>query len=120
MCCYSGHRDLGLSYLFFHQRATAAKEAIILRRETHLDQLIDKLQEPRVRRVIEPILSGDGDPEWIPSDDVAYVRDLGLIQERGRQLAIANPIYQEVIPRKLTYTTQLTIRQEAAWYLNHL
>ena len=36
-----------------------AKEAIILRRETHLDQLTDKLKEPRVRRVIEPILIGD-------------------------------------------------------------
>jgi hypothetical protein len=40
-----------------------------------------------------------------------------LIQAQGRQLAIANPIYQEVIPRELTYTTQLTIHQEAAWYV---
>jgi len=80
------------------ERVQRAKENIILRRETHLDQLIDKLQEPRVRRVIEPILSGEGDPESLPSDDVAYARDLGLIQAHGRQLAIANPIYQEVIP----------------------
>ena len=93
-----------------------AKENIILRRETHLDQLVDKLKEPRVRRVIEPLLSGDGEPELIPSDDVAYVRDLGLIQAEGRQLNIANPIYQEVIPRELIYTTQLTISQEAVWY----
>ena len=35
-----------------------AREALILRRETHLDQLADKLREPRVRRVIEPLLSG--------------------------------------------------------------
>ena len=33
-----------------------ACEALILRRETHLDQLTDKLREPRVRRVIEPLL----------------------------------------------------------------
>ena len=32
-----------------------AKEQLILRRETHLDQLADKLQEERVRRVIEPV-----------------------------------------------------------------
>jgi hypothetical protein len=31
---------------------------LILRRETHLDQLTDKLQEERVRRVIEPLLAG--------------------------------------------------------------
>ena len=35
-----------------------AREALILRRGTHLDQLADKLREPRVRRVIEPLLSG--------------------------------------------------------------
>jgi len=37
----------------------AAKEELILRRETHLDQLSDKLQEERVRRVIEPTLPQD-------------------------------------------------------------
>ncbi len=35
-----------------------AKERIILRRETHIDQLVDKLREERVRSVIEPILAG--------------------------------------------------------------
>ena len=35
-----------------------AREQLILRRETHLDQLTDKLQEERVRRVIEPLPSG--------------------------------------------------------------
>ena len=35
-----------------------AQERIIQRRETHLDQLADKLQEDRVRRVVEPLLSG--------------------------------------------------------------
>ena len=30
-----------------------AREQLILRRETHLDQLTDKLQEERVRRVVE-------------------------------------------------------------------
>ncbi|MEM7536815.1 MAG: AAA-like domain-containing protein, partial [Chloroflexota bacterium] len=34
-----------------------AKERLIQRRDTHLDQLIDKLKEPRVKEVMEPILS---------------------------------------------------------------
>ena len=42
--------------------------------------------------------------------------DLGLIKTEG-QLSIANPIYQEVIPRELTFSTQLTIAQEPAWYI---
>lgn len=36
-----------------------AKENLILRRDTHLDQLIDKLQEDRVKRVIQPLLASD-------------------------------------------------------------
>jgi hypothetical protein len=93
-----------------------AKETLILDRVTHLDQLVDKLQEERVRRVIEPLLAGDLAPDLIPPDDISYVRDLGLIRTEG-QLSIANPIYQEVIPRELTYSTQLTIAQEPAWYV---
>jgi len=94
-----------------------AKERLILRRETHLDQLTDKLREERVKRVIEPILSGEGDPNLIPTDDIDYVRDLGLIKANAPQLEIANPIYKEVIPRELTYSTQLTIAHEQKWYL---
>ena len=57
-----------------------AKENIILRRDTHIDQLADKLRENRVRKVIEPILAGLNEPEQIPTDDLYYARDLGLIK----------------------------------------
>ncbi len=93
-----------------------AKEHLILRRHTHLDQLTDKLREPRVRQVIEPMLAGQTTPTSLPDDDVQYVVDLGLVAERG-QLVIANPIYEEVIPRALTYTTQVTITHETLWYV---
>ena len=93
-----------------------AAETLIQRRDTHLDQLTDKLQEPRVRRVIAPLLAGEDDPEHLPHDDVQYVHDLGLIRLDG-QLSIANPIYREIIPRELIYTTSLTISEQPAWYL---
>ncbi|MGH9938565.1 MAG: ATP-binding protein, partial [Blastocatellia bacterium] len=92
-----------------------AKENLILRRDTHLDQLADKLQEDRVRRVIEPVLAGEGDPKSLPPDDISYVRDLGLITTNG-QIRIANRIYQEVIPRELTWGTQATIVHDSSWY----
>jgi len=80
-----------------------AKERLILRRDTHLDQLVDKLKEDRVRRVIEPILAGG---EWSKSasnEDRLYVADLGLIIEQPPEGArIANEIYREIIPRTLT------------------
>ncbi len=80
-----------------------AREALILRRETHLDQLADKLREDRVRRVIEPSLigaAGRATPR-----DIDYARDLGLIA-RGTPVRVANPIYREVIPRELTRIAQ--------------
>lgn len=98
------------------EMVSEAKERLIQRRETHLDQLADKLAEGRVRRVIEPILAGAESPHLIPDDDILYVRDLGLIQTEG-QLSLANPIYQEIIPRQLTFSTQLTIAHQPAWYI---
>ncbi len=76
-----------------------AKENLILRRETHLDQLADKLKEERVRRVIEPILAGASEAEIIPPDDLDYVIDLGLLTKE-KQVRIANRIYREVIMKK--------------------
>ena len=93
-----------------------AREQLISRRETHLDQLADKLQEDRVRRVVEPLLSG-GDENVSSARDLEYVRDLGLIAQH-RPLRIANPIYAEVIPRELTWAVQETLAQEAAWYVD--
>ena len=94
----------------------AAQEVLIQGRVVHLDQLADKLQEERVRSVIEPLLSGADRPNFAP-DDYDYVRDLGLIAP-GDDLRIANPIYAEVIPRELTFATQKGLRQQAAWYVN--
>jgi hypothetical protein len=99
------------------ERVEEAKEQIILRRETHIDQLVDKLAEDRVRLVIEPMLAGTGKPDLISTDDMLYVQDLGLIRTEEGQLSIANRIYQEIIPRELTYSTQLTIAHQPAWYI---
>ena len=40
------------------EKTRTAREALILRNDTHLDQLADKLKEERVRRVIETMLMG--------------------------------------------------------------
>jgi len=93
-----------------------AKENLILRRDSHLDQLSDKLKEERVRRVIGPILAGSQEAEKILTDDLDYTIDLGLVK-KDRQIRIANRIYQEIIPREITYSTQLTIHQEPSWYM---
>lgn len=78
-----------------------AVRKLIERQDTHLDSLSERLREPRVRAVIEPMLAGEalGD---LPRDDLRFVVDLGLVRwsEEGG-LEVANPIYREVIVREL-------------------
>lgn len=98
-----------------------AIENLIYRRDTHIDILIDKLSEPRVRRVIEPMLANEDEVEdaLIPTDDIQYVEDMGLIKcERGKTRRIANGIYREIIPRELTWSTQNVLAQDPLWYEN--
>jgi len=95
-----------------------AKETLILNRVTHLDQLADKLREPRVRRVIEPMLAGTA-LDQASEDDIAYLIDLGLCRMApGKGLTIANPIYREVLPRALTFTPQASLPHIAPTWLN--
>ncbi len=95
-----------------------AQERLILARVTHLDNLADTLREERVRRVVEPILTGADEQEW-STEDVAYVCDLGLVaQEADGTPHIANPIYAEVVPRHLNYAVQAGLPQRMAWYVD--
>ena len=87
-----------------------AKEHLIKRRETHIDDLYGRLRDPTVRRVIAAILNGDEAGHTPPVDDTRYVEDLGLVVTGDDGASrIANAIYQEVIPRALTATVERDI-----------
>ena len=91
-----------------------AREQMILARETHLDALAVRLKDPGIRGVIEPIITGEPNPDLAESDAFRLCLDLGLVSiERGTPV-IANPIYREVIARHITYGPQLAI-PEPAW-----
>ena len=84
-----------------------AAEALIQRRDTHLDSLLKRLKEPRVRKVIEPILLGQTGKLSRLSDDFAYVQDLGLIRRaEDKTVQPGNAIYTEVIARTLSCDSQ--------------
>ena len=93
-----------------------AREQLIQRRDTHLDQLTDKLREDRVWRVVEPLLAGASESSYT-ARDVEYVRDLGLIA-RDPPIRMANPIYAEVVPRELTWLAQDDLPHDPAWYVD--
>jgi DNA polymerase III delta prime subunit len=92
------------------ERVREAKEALILRRVTHLDQLADKLREPRVRRVVEPMLRGVEMGDAATLDDVLClprsrptVADAGILaahhqrrRARGSRVRAGTPPHRPV------------------------
>ncbi|MCK6544813.1 AAA family ATPase [Myxococcota bacterium] len=95
-----------------------AKERLILARQTHLDSLVARLLEPRVRKVVEPLMAGatlGGDSY---DDDVSYVRDLGLVAPDA-PVRIANPIYREVVARVLSSAAQDQVDVEPRGFVSH-
>jgi hypothetical protein len=100
-----------------------ARERLILARQTHLDSLVDRLHEARVRRVIEPLLAGEADSDAAAEavaveaalgpydDDLQYVRDLGLVAP-DNPLRMANTTYREVIVRVLATEAEAKVMVE--------
>ncbi len=97
-----------------------AAERLILRRDTHLDSLIERLSEERVRRIVEPVLLGEGVGVSFQSDDARYVVDLGLLRTDRGTWEAANPLYGEVIARTLSFDQQTAMPQTLAnrWIAN--
>ena len=89
-----------------------AIQIIILRRDTHIDSLLDKLKDMRVRRIIEPIILGKSNSISISNDDTQYCLDLGLIKIVNGEILPANKIYNEVIIRTLSSDTQFELIQK--------
>ena len=99
--CFEDEAGLDRTREIALEAVEAARERLILAHPTHYRQIADKLEEKRVRRVIERVLAGRRGRAPLKGKDVAYVRDLGLVKANG-PLEIANPIYREVIPRLLS------------------
>ena len=89
--------------------AQQAAQTIILRRDTHIDSLLERLKEERVRRIVEPMILGKAQAIDRLDDDFAYCLDLGLVTLADASLEPANPIYGEVIVRTLSYNAQMDI-----------
>ena len=100
-----------------HEHIFQAKEILIARQDTHLDSLAERLREPRVQAIIEPILAGL-ELGNVPNDDIQFVIDLGLCKmDPQGGLTIANPIYREVLPRVLMVTPMASLPKIAPTWL---
>jgi hypothetical protein len=90
---------------------TGAKKELILRRDTHLDCLVDKLNEDRVKKIVQAIIKGDYLTFDKMGDSISYVRDLGIVSQSS-PLEFANPIYAEIIPRIMASGIQDSLPKE--------
>ena len=88
-----------------------AKEALARERGTHVDSLMERLKEPRVRRVVEPVILGLDRGAPRNGDDYRYALDLGLLREENGALLPGNPMYAEILLRYLSYDEQEHFRQ---------
>lgn len=84
----------------------AAKEALIRARGTHVDSLMERLKEDRVRKVVEPVILGRERGAAANDEDYRYVMDLGLLKDDGDGLRPSNPMYTEIILRYLSHDQQ--------------
>ena len=117
--CFKDKASRDRSQVITLEKMQQVREELIQRRDTHLDQLVDKLQEPRVHSVIAPILQNESLDVLPKPDDLQYVMDLGLVKKEKGVIGIANKIYQEIIPRELTYMTQIRFGPDyqPEWYI---
>jgi hypothetical protein len=71
-------------------------------RETHLDSLGERLRDPKVKSVIQTIITGSSHPLGRLNFDVELTMDLGLVSwNKNTGFTIANPVYEEILIRYL-------------------
>ncbi len=89
-----------------------AIQALIQRRDTHIDSLLERLKEARVQKIVEPLILGENRAYSVLDDDYRYVLDLGLLTEKNNKLIPGNPVYAEVILRILSHPAQIQMDDE--------
>ena len=94
-----------------------ARQILIGRMDTHLDSLAERLREPRIRRIVAPMIAGEDLPE-ISEEDRRFVIDLGLLRiDASAGLVVANPTYREIILRSLTGSSRAALPYIAPTWL---
>ncbi len=90
-----------------------------MRRDTHLDSLIDKLLDQRIRPIVDAVISG-ADMEFDNfNDNLQYALDFGIIKKSVSGIMIANEIYKEIIPRviNLSFMAKIITKVSPQWFI---
>jgi hypothetical protein len=95
----------------------AARQQMIEARETHLDALGVRLRDPRIKNVIQAIITGENNPQMGRTHpDVELAMDLGLISWSNQKgFTIANPVYEEILTRYLSSGYHDNLPSPSTW-----
>jgi hypothetical protein len=91
-----------------------AREQMVLARETHLDALAYRLEDPNIRKIMETLVSGGFAPGLVESEAFRICMDLGLVRLEKGVPSISSPLYKEVLARQMTFGAQVMI-PEPEW-----
>jgi hypothetical protein len=93
-----------------------AREQMIEARETHLDSLGERLRDPRVKSVIQTIITGSSNPLGRINPDVELTMDLGLVKwNSDTGFTIANPVYEEILTRYISSEYHDSFPPPSSW-----
>ena len=98
------------------EMVSEAIQMLVLRWDTHFDSLMARLDEERVKSIIEPMIIGDDILLDRNSSDYTYVKDMGLIRDDRVCVEPANPIYGEIIIRTLSRSAQENMNSRGGAY----
>jgi hypothetical protein len=98
------------------EHVTLARQQMIDARETHLDALGVRLRDPKVKAVVQTIITGGSNPLGRTDPEVELTIDLGLITwDSIRGFTIANPVYEEILTRYLNSAYHDSIPSPSSW-----
>jgi hypothetical protein len=98
------------------EHVTQARQQMIEARETHLDALGVRLRDPKVKRIIQAIITGSTEPLGKTNPDVELTMDLGLITwDTKTGFTIANPVYEEILTRYLNSEYHDSLPPPSSW-----
>ena len=91
----------------------AAYRQLIEQAVSPIDALASRLAEPRIRRVIEPLLLGSAAIASVDEADVQHVRDIGLVAFDD-PVRIEGSLHRALVPRLLSQGVQRAVIDDPA------
>jgi hypothetical protein len=93
-----------------------ARQQMILARETHLDSLAVRIEDQRIRKIMDTLIAGEMDLTLADTKAFQQCLDLGLVSMKDGTPQVANPIYREVLARQMTFGMQAAVpKPEWKW-----